>query len=277
MRTAILTLMMTVCALLSGAQTLTRTYVEYADSADRYIRNENWVDAERVIVKALKLEPANKSNYLLWSNLGIVRNRMGDTDGALQAFDIGLASAPRSTVLLANRAYTLIETGRDSEALRDLNLALEIDSTLLSPRLARAGLHLDAKRLSEAGRDYSAAVSMHPDSPGGHEGLGDVASLQGDNRKACEEYAREIAIEDSDRLRFKKILALIGADDINHAEEEMHEAIGKYPRSGELHLMRGVLHKRKYQNTEADIERKLALEYGADPSLVDAMLPQSKK
>ena len=118
---------------------------------------------------------------------------------------------------------------------------------------------------------------MHPDSPGGHEGLGDVASLQGDNRKACEEYAREIAIEDSDSLRFKKILALIGADDISHAEEEMHEAIGKYPRSGELHLMRGVLHKRKYQNTEADIERKLALEYGADPSLVDAMLPQSSK
>lgn len=277
MRTAILTLMMTVCALLSGAQTLTRTYVEYADSADRYIRNENWVDAERVIVKALKLEPANKSNYLLWSNLGIVRDRMGDTDGALQAFDIGLASAPRSTVLLTNRAYTLIEKRRDSEALQDLDLALEIDSTLLSPRLARAGLHLNARRLKEAGRDYSAAVSMHPEQAGAHEGLGDVASLQGENRKAAEEYAREIAIEDSDNLRFKKILALVGADDINAAEEEMHTAIGKYPRSGGLHLLRGVLHKRKYQNAEAEIERKLALEYGADPTLVDAMLPESKK
>ena len=52
------------------------------------------------------------------------------------------------------------------------------------------------------------AVSIHPDSAGGHEGLGDVASLQGDNRKASEEYAREIAIADSENLRFKKILAL---------------------------------------------------------------------
>ena len=147
---------MTVCALLSGAQTLTRTYVEYADSADRYIRNENWVDAERMIVNALRLEPANKSNYLLWSNLGIVRDRIGNTEGALQAFDIGLASAPRSTVLLANRAYTLMETGRDKEALRDLDLALEIDSTMLVPRLSRAGLHLNARRLAEARKDYAA-------------------------------------------------------------------------------------------------------------------------
>ena len=143
MRKIILSLIMTVCALLSGAQTLTRTYVEYADSADRYIRNENWVDAERMIVNALRLEPANKSNYLLWSNLGIVRDRIGNTEGALQAFDIGLASAPRSTVLLANRAYTLMKTGRDKEALRDLDLALELDSTLLVPRLSRAGLHLN--------------------------------------------------------------------------------------------------------------------------------------
>lgn len=277
MRKIILSLIMTVCALLSGAQTLTRTYVEYADSADRYIRNENWVDAERMIVNALRLEPANKSNYLLWSNVGIVRDRIGNTEGALQAFDIGLASAPRSTVLLANRAYTLMKTGRDKEALRDLDLALELDSTLLVPRLSRAGLHLNARRLAEAGKDYAAAVSIHPDSAGGHEGLGDVASLQGDNRKASEEYAREIAIADSENLRFKKILALIGAEDTNTAEEEMHTAIGKFPRSGGLHLLRGVLHKRKYQNAEAEIERKLALEYGADPDLVDAMLPQSKK
>ena len=230
-----------------------------------------------MIVNALRLEPANKSNYLLWSNLGIVRDRIGNTEGALQAFDIGLASAPRSTVLLANRAYTLMETGRDKEALRDLDLALEIDSTLLVPRLSRAGLHLNARRLAEARKDYAAAVSIHPDSAGGHEGLGDVASLQGDNRKASEEYAREIAIADSENLRFKKILALIGAEDTNTAEEEMHTAIGKFPRSGGLHLLRGVLHKRKYQNAEAEIERKLALEYGADPDLVEAMLPQSKK
>lgn len=170
-----------------------------------------------------------------------------------------------------------METGRDKEALRDLDLALEIDSTLLVPRLSRAGLHLNARRLAEARKDYAAAVSIHPDSAGGHEGLGDVASLQGDNRKASEEYAREIAIADSENLRFKKILALIGAEDTNTAEEEMHTAIGKFPRSGGLHLLRGVLHKRKYQNAEAEIERKLALEYGADPDLVEAMLPQSKK
>ena len=55
-RTFIITLL-SLCALHSGAQTLTATYVELADSADRYIRQERWADAERVIVKALRHEP----------------------------------------------------------------------------------------------------------------------------------------------------------------------------------------------------------------------------
>lgn len=71
-----------VCALSSGAQTLTATYIELADSADVYMKNERWGDAERVIVNALRHEPANKSNYMLWSNLGTVRTNMGDYDGA---------------------------------------------------------------------------------------------------------------------------------------------------------------------------------------------------
>ena len=89
-----------VCALQMGAQTLTATYVELADSADNYIKHERWADAERVIVKALRHEPANKSNYLLWSNLGTVRTNMGDYNGALQAFDIGLSSAPKEVIVI---------------------------------------------------------------------------------------------------------------------------------------------------------------------------------
>ena len=56
----------------ASSQTLTRTYIELADSADNYMKRERWEDAERMIMGALRHEPANRSNWLLWSNLGLV-------------------------------------------------------------------------------------------------------------------------------------------------------------------------------------------------------------
>lgn len=268
---------MSICALLSGAQTLTRTYIEYADSVDRYIKHERWEDAERVIIAALRLEPANPSNFLLWSNLGTVRERMGRHDEAIQAFDIGLASAPKSTTLLSNRAYSLMAAGREDEALADLDKALEVDSTLYAPLLARGEIMLARKNLEKASADFSRAARLHPRQPGSHERLGDTEMIRGDKSKAAELYGEELKIGKSEELWFKKILAEIEAGHTERAEEDMHEAIGAYPRSGSLHLLRGVLLKLKFLNTESEIERKIALEYGADPELVDAMLPLQKK
>ena len=93
-------MLVSVCAPM-GAQTLTKRYVELADSADYYMKRDRWRDAERVIVTALRHEPANPSNWLLWSNLGVVRTHSDDYKGAMEAYDVGLASAPESAVSLA--------------------------------------------------------------------------------------------------------------------------------------------------------------------------------
>ncbi len=160
MRKIILSLIMTVCALLSGAQTLPEHAVEYADSADRYIRNENWVDAERMIVNALRLEPANKSNYLLWSNLGIVRDRIGNTrrraPGVRHRSRIGAplhrASRQQSLYLNENRTrqggLEEISTSRlSSTPLCWCHASLAPDCISMQDAFA------------EAGKDYAAAVS----------------------------------------------------------------------------------------------------------------------
>ena len=93
----------TICAVLSG---MAQTYIQYVDSADNYIKRENWEAAERMTIAALRLKPANKLNYLLWSNLGDIRTRQQNYEGALEAFEIALASAPRKELILNNRAYS---------------------------------------------------------------------------------------------------------------------------------------------------------------------------
>ena len=52
-------------------------YMACVDSADYYIKKELWQDAEYFTLKALKTEPGNSANWLLWSNLGEIRMRLG--------------------------------------------------------------------------------------------------------------------------------------------------------------------------------------------------------
>ena len=53
----------------SEAEASSPKYEALADSADNYIRREKWEEAERVIISALKVEPGNFANSLLFSNL----------------------------------------------------------------------------------------------------------------------------------------------------------------------------------------------------------------
>ena len=106
-------MLVSVCAPM-GAQTLTKRYVELADSADYYMKRDRWRDAGRAMA--------------LWANPGVVRTHSDDYKGAMEAYDVGLASAPKSTVLLSNRAWTQLSFGHGDEALKDIDATLALDS-----------------------------------------------------------------------------------------------------------------------------------------------------
>lgn len=136
------------------AQTLTATYIELADSADRYMKSEKWDDAERVIIKALRHEPANKSNYILWSNLGMARSYKGDYDGALEAFETGLCLAPSSTILLNGRARIRLVKEQYSDAIADIDKSLSVDPGQQWP------LRMKGMALFQTGDDGAAAKAL---------------------------------------------------------------------------------------------------------------------
>ena len=91
-----------------------------------------------MIISALKLEPGNFANFLLFSNLGVVRTNQGRYDEALEAFGPwSVGCAKWASVIRTNRARTYLLMSRYDEALEDLNVSLGIDSVqewLLSMR-----------------------------------------------------------------------------------------------------------------------------------------------
>lgn len=250
-----------------------QTYIQYVDSADFYIKREVWNKAEEMTIKALKSMPANKLNYLLWSNLGDIRSRQGDNDGALQAFDIALTTNPENASILAKRAYVYISRQDIGNALSDINSSLEIDSVQEWPLQTRANILMNEGKYAEAEKDFMSLGNHFPDNPEAYTGLGKIASARGDAKNAEKYFRRAIEAKDTEEARFLLILLLINNSEVPKAKEELLVALKRYPRSGNLYLLRGVIHKINFENESAMLDRKIALDYGASSELVKRLLP----
>lgn len=260
------------CAPILRAQTLDDRYLELADSVDYYMKHQQWQQAEKSIVEALKTQPANPSNYLLWSNLGVVRTELNKFNEALTAFEIGLAGAPKSTVILTNRARTLLLTGDLENAKKDLDLTLALDSTQLWPHKMRGLLEMQNKHYLEAEKDFD-FIARHSECDADVlAALGDIKAANGDIKASIECFNNSLAKQEDENTLFKLLLLLTKGGDAKEARIRTVNAINKYPDNGNLHIIRALQHQQDYQREFYIKERKKATDLGADPILVNEIL-----
>jgi tetratricopeptide (TPR) repeat protein len=83
-------------------------------------------EAQTALEKAIRLQPAFPD---LYSNLGIVRWRQGDVEGAYEVFRQGLELDPRRATLLHNLAALHLDQGRRVEARAALAAAATREAT----------------------------------------------------------------------------------------------------------------------------------------------------
>lgn len=278
-----------ICAVLSGmAQTnisvnnnkeKTRTYMQCVDSADYYIRREMWPEAERLTIEALRLKPALKTNYVLWSNLGDIRTALGNYDEALQAFDIALTTSPvkEQPRILNNRAFAFLSAEKEDEALNDINKSLMLDSVQEWPLKMRGIISLRKGLYDKSEADFKSLKSHYPDNPASYTGLGKIESTKGNHATALSYFRKSLELEQNEETWFYIILLNIEADKLPEAREDLYTALKRYPRCGNLYLLRGLLHKKNFENDQALMDKKIAKEYGADPHLIERFLPSASK
>lgn len=275
-------LIISILIFMAGAGThvsaqVSNEYLQLADSTDNYIKKERWKDAERVIKKALRLDPANSANFLLFSNLGIVRTHLGDIPGALQAYEIGLSRAPNSTAILTNRAYTYLTANRPEDALSDFNKALERDSILEWPLRMRAAIELEKGDYKSAIRDFECYNRHYALREDVMIGLGKISLATGDSQKSEEYFKKALEIDKNEETFFYVALVEMEMQKLSEAAEILRDGIAKFPQAGNLYLLRGRLHKMSFRNEEALVDKKMAINNNADPQLVELYFPSSSK
>jgi len=260
-----------VCALLlSPGVSLAASATEYmamADSAEYYIKKEAWQDASRCLETALKSSPANPLNGMLLSNLGIVRTRLGDTEGALQAFDVALAISPDESRIYDNIALTLISADRLEEAEQALDSSLAIDSVAAWPRKMRGVLRMGRGDIKGAIVDLESSVAANPNDADAHSALARCLSDTGMPDKAAEHYLKAIAIIPEESLYADLALAYLDSGDIDKGSATISEALTRYPGYGNLYLIKAYIDKMTFQNRASDNARATARRLEADPEL----------
>ena len=136
-----------------------------------------------------------------WNNLGVLENRVGNTDAALQAFNNALAIDPALPSALANASLLYQRNGDQANAH-------QLQARLQRSNLRNPFYHFMQGVAAERRGDYPTAIADYRRAirlyPGAHQfqfGLARAYSLNGDNRRATRAMQQARALGDSERVR----------------------------------------------------------------------------
>lgn len=243
------------------------------DSANYYIGIGRLDDAERNLKSALNLEPASRENALLLYNLGMVQTAENKYDEALTSYSTGLIISPASTQLLTSRAALMLSRNYTGEAIQDLNKALEIDSTLVRPRLLRGIAHLSQNNYAEAERDLGRYLETEDSDDYALALMARACEALGNRHEAETLLRKAIGLAPDPQYHFDLCRMIILDDNLEDARSAIQDAIISFPDYGPLYMLRGYIHRKRYRPTEALADREIALRKGVDPAMVNAWIP----
>ena len=171
-----------------------------------------------------------------WNLLGNVLDELGDSDGALAAYDKALELEPASPGYLQNRAVTHRRRGEIEAALADYAAAIELDPESVGPYANRAYLYIDAREWEKALADADRAVGCAPDYWPAYLNRGQAKRRLGDTDGAFEDFLVFVSHADEEAAaRFLGALAGLGLLEEGHASEaEIRRVLGEYAARPEL-------------------------------------------
>lgn len=242
------------------------------DRADKAIAAGKWAEAEEALQQALRQDPAEPTNVLLLSNLGMVQYYDGRPQEAIATLSEALRMAPRSVTVIMNRARILTSMGRETEAETDYTRALQLDTALAEPRFYRAMIRLQQGRADEARADADTLQARHPDHRLTHVALAAMAMAAEDYEGALPHLGAALK-ESPDATHYGwRALCLLRKGDIAGAASDIAEGLALDPTDGELYLCRAMLNKMRFRPDDAHADAEQAIKLGVDAARARALL-----
>lgn len=256
---------------ISVCPAFSQTYEELSERAVTAMEQDSLTQAERYIRQALKLEPANPHNALLFSNLGIIQRRRQQYEQALESYTLALNIAPRAVPVLLNRAALYLEMGKEDLARIDYSLVLDMNKDNQEALLMRAYAYMQQRNYKFARADYEHLLKIAPQSYNGRLGMAMLEQKEKKHEAALSILNSMLAQKDApsailtDSQAAVLYTARAGVEkDMEHADlamVDLEEAIRLNPSQPEAYLMRGQLYlsQKKKELAKRDLEKAASL------------------
>ena len=231
--------LMLLCACM---QLQAQTYDELITCALDAAKNDSLTKSEILFKQALKMDPANMRNALLFTNLGTVQRRLGKIDDAIDSYTLSLNITPYSVVTLLNRASLYLEKNLFDRAYVDYCNVIDIDKTNKEALLFRAYIYMQRRDYKGARIDYNTLLQEVSDNPR------DVSYLKARATLAVEMNTPDLALLD------------------------LEEAAKLAPDDAEIYVMCGEIYLSQKKKREAYVAFEKAIELGVPrPELQDKL------
>lgn len=254
-----------------------QTYQELSGKAIDYIEKDSLQQAETWLKAALKLEPKNPHNALLFSNLGLVQRRLGRYADATESYSFALNFAPLAVPILLNRAAIYLEQGLQDKAYVDYCQVTDVDKKNTEALLMRAYIYVLRRDYKAARMDYNRLLELDAQSYNGRLGLATVEQKEGRFREALDLLNKLIAERADDATLY------VARADVEHemghgdlALIDLDEAIRLAPSSSDAYLLRGDLYLSQKKKGLAKQDYEKAISLGVPPSELHEQLKQCK-
>jgi tetratricopeptide (TPR) repeat protein len=228
----------------------------------RCIETDSLSEAESLMEEAMKLEPANPSNAMLFANLGQVQRRLGETQKAVDSYSYAVNMMPRNVSVLLDRAALYLELGKYTPALYDYNRVLDLEPDNEEALSLRAYTYMSKRELELARTDYNRLLTLKPNDYDTMLGLITLNQQEMKYRDALDMVNQMMVSHPDDAL-----LLTVRADIERETKHEdlalidLDRAIELNPQLTDAYLLRGDIYllQNKRQLARADFEKAISL------------------
>ena len=252
----------------------------YEDERRDHLTAKAWINTAIAIAGQLPPSERRAFNLTFQENgLALIEMHLGDVERALQLVTDGLERMDRElgagtqtlhrSVLRYNRAQLLARVGQVSEAIREYDAAVALDPHHSEYHFERAALHRRQGHADLALADYDAAIRLSPPYPEAHYNRGDLLLELGEYERAVADLDRVLELDPAfpDAL-VNRAGALLELGDREAAARDIEAGLALDAGQPHLLCLRAMLAWEQGDVAAADAAFQAALR--ADPTLVSA-------
>lgn len=254
-----------------------QSYNEIVEQAMNCVKKDSLAQAEQLFRKALKLDPNNARNALLFSNLGTVQKRQGKIDEAIESYTLALNIIPYSTAMLLNRAALYLEKNLTQKAYLDYCNVIDLLPKNQEARLFRAYIYMQRREYKEARVDYNVVLEQDVKNKTARIGLVMLDEKEGRFQSAMDamnrlvsEYPRDVSV-----LKMRANMEWEHGQ-LDAALYDLDEVLKIDARDASSYVMKGDIYLEQKKKSDAREAYEKAIDLGVSRAELIEKLKQCK-